>query len=679
MLGFVVQGRLDRLGHRALLVLLLVCAVLALDASQAAATFESGPRLRATNRSNTELVINRLGPGQGVSGFLPNAANPFDPATDGYPASDPPTGAGSGWSRSNESFAGIIHATPPPGGEELSLYCIDIATETRVGYGYALGTWDAANVPNVGYVARLLNEYYPHTDEPAALTDLNQRAAAVQAAIWFFTDRYVVSTSDPLHAAVVAIVNDVLQQGPVIEPDPPSVAIDPASRDGGGVLGPFTVTTDHPPAAVSATGADMFANAAATDAIANGDTVPSGQRIWLRAAPPGTAVLEAAARATVPRGNVFLYDGNTHGVERAQKLILAETGVLFTTVRATAEFRESGALRVTKEIAGPAAGSQGPIVISVECEDAVDRPDFVIPAGATGTQSHTYEDIVAGTRCTVAERSNGHVTGVDVVVSGDERDVTIDAGRTEAVDVTNTYSFVENPVPGPGTGALLVTKTLIGPQAGSQGAVTIRVTCNPVVQAPDFVLAARTSAGSYSHRFDVPAGSVCTVAEIADGSSESVTTTVSGGGQTVVVPDGTVVGVSVTNLFGAPGEVPLSGYVSAVSAAAGFLRVTKTIAGPAAGRQGSVVIKVSCGGPLHAYVFRIRAGTRARTVSRAFPELTPGDRCIVTETKTGSTGSVRVATSRTRRTVTIPSSGGGATVSFRDSFFPRRRAVPVTG
>ena len=69
--------------------------------------------------------------------------------------------------------------------------------------GTRLGTWDAANVPNVGYVARLLNEYYPNTDEPAALTDLNQKAAAVQAAIWFFSDRYVLSTSDPLHNAVV--------------------------------------------------------------------------------------------------------------------------------------------------------------------------------------------------------------------------------------------------------------------------------------------------------------------------------------------------------------------------------------------------------------------------------------------------------------------------------------------
>ena len=86
-------------------------------------------------------------------------------------------------------------------------------TATYGGIGYTLGTWNTANVPNVDYVARLLNEYYPNTDEPAALTDLNQRAAAVQAAIWFFTDRYVLNTSDPLRGEVVKIVDHIMTRG----------------------------------------------------------------------------------------------------------------------------------------------------------------------------------------------------------------------------------------------------------------------------------------------------------------------------------------------------------------------------------------------------------------------------------------------------------------------------------
>ena len=54
-------------------------------------------------------------------------------------------------------------ARAPGGVVDLSLYCIDIHTNTNIGIGYVLGTWNAANVPNVGHVAQLLNKYYPNT------------------------------------------------------------------------------------------------------------------------------------------------------------------------------------------------------------------------------------------------------------------------------------------------------------------------------------------------------------------------------------------------------------------------------------------------------------------------------------------------------------------------------------
>ena len=144
------------------------------------------------------------GDGQGVSGFIADPGSTFDPVKTTYPTSNPTTG----FTPLNEGFAGIIFARPPEGGENLSLYCIDILTATYGGIGYKLGTWDSANVPNVGYVARLLNEYYPNTEAPA-LADLNQTAAAVQAAIWYFTDKYVLNTNDPLHSAVAAIVDHI--------------------------------------------------------------------------------------------------------------------------------------------------------------------------------------------------------------------------------------------------------------------------------------------------------------------------------------------------------------------------------------------------------------------------------------------------------------------------------------
>ena len=102
------------------------------------------------------------------------------------------------------------------GGDELSLYCFDINTNTSPGINYALGTWNASNVPNVNYVAQVLDNYYPKTNKPAALTDPNQKAAAVQAAIWFFSDRFVLNTSDPLHDVVSGIAAAVIAKGPAV-------------------------------------------------------------------------------------------------------------------------------------------------------------------------------------------------------------------------------------------------------------------------------------------------------------------------------------------------------------------------------------------------------------------------------------------------------------------------------
>ena len=78
------------------------------------------------------------------------------------------------------------------------------------------------------------------------------------------------------------------------------------------MLGPFTVNTSHPPATVTATGGDMFSDPAGTvRSLRWHATVPSGKKIWVRSTGPTMAVLEATSEATVPHGNVYLYDGFT--------------------------------------------------------------------------------------------------------------------------------------------------------------------------------------------------------------------------------------------------------------------------------------------------------------------------------------------------------------------------------
>jgi hypothetical protein len=605
------------------------------------------------------MTVTGWSPGQGVRGFIANKDNPFDPATAPYPPSNPTTG----WTSKDESFAGVIHGTPTGGGSTLNLYCIDINTDTTTGIGYELGSWDAGGVsPRVGYVARLLNDYYPHTNEPAGLTDLNQKAAAVQAAIWFFSDRYVLSTADPLHNTVVAIVNKVQHDGPLIEPPPPSLTITPPILSGpaGSVVGPFTVTTNtgrrrgrRPRAAgdatVTATGGSMYSDPAGTAAIVNGTKVPSGKQIWMRAAPgSSSAVLDAKATATVPSGNVYLYAGN-NGVADAQRLILAENATLTTDVQATANFFPVGSLEVKKTIAGPAAGSQGPVVIHVACTDGKDRPDVSIPAGAhAGDTTTTYHDIPAGTLCTATETSNGSNATTKVVVTGAGQQVTIRSGQTETVHVTNTYSFAP--------GSLIVTKTIAGPAAGQQGAISIHTECNGTALTPDFVIDPTTPAGDHVKRYDdIPAPATCRITETADGSSHAVSVAVEGSGQTVSVGAGEIVTAGISDTYGlVPGE----------------LEVTKSITGPAAGSQGQVVIQTVCNGTPLTPDFVIPAGTAAGDQSHLYSGIpTPAD-CVVTETTDGRTGTVTVdVVGSPARPATIPGGGAGAaTISDTYSF-----------
>jgi TQXA domain-containing protein len=654
-------------------VLALAVASLLLQVATAGAVVRHRPpSSRGKVRGNTEMHVTDWSPGQSVSGFIANSDNPFDPVRDGYPASNPTTG----FTPKDEGFAGVIHGAPTGGGPTLNLYCIDINTDTWGGIGYALGTWNSSNVMNVGYVARILNEYYPNTSNPAnlangAVASPNQRAAAVQAAIWFFSDRYVLNTSDTLHDTVVAIVNRIRTEGPLTKPPPPSLTITPAAVSSPRrVVGPFTVTTDAPEAAVVATGGTMYSNRAGTTPIGDGTTgtVASGDKIWLRSTGPSSALLQATSEATVPSGNVYLYDGNWEGVNDAQRLILAEDATLTTTVEATAEFLPSGKLVVHKTIAGAAAGSQGQAVIHVDCDDGVARRDFIIPAGTpAGTTSRTYRHIAAGTTCTVLETSNGSVVGTDVVVTGDAQQVTIPAGGRETVDITDTYTSV----PSPGPSSLLVTKTIAGPLAGHQGVVTIHVVCNGAPQLPDFVINAGTAAGSYSQSFGpVPAGSVCTVTETTDGGTDSVAVIVSGNGASVTVPATAVVPVNLMDVYEL-GPTPAPDVVT------GILRVTKSIAGPAAGQQGPIGILVACGDHAHTYAFLIPAHARPGSQSRSFPDLPAGSRCTVTETANGHTSTVDAAASSRRKTVTI-GANRTATVRITDNFFGAS-AVSVTG
>ena len=100
-----------------------------------------------------------------------------------------------------------------------------------------------------------------------------------------------------------------------------------------------------------------------------------------------------------------------------QDVTISENGTATANVVNTYDY-VPGALVVTKDIAGPAAGQQGQVSIGVSCvlggaQTTLDP--FVIPAGQpAGIVSHTYEGIPAGSTCTVAETQNGSTSTVSV-------------------------------------------------------------------------------------------------------------------------------------------------------------------------------------------------------------------------------------------------------------------------
>ena len=284
-------------------------------------------------------------------------------------------------------------------------------------------------------------------------------------------------------------------------------------------------------ATVTATGASMFADAAGTQPIANGSSVPSGTFVWLRSPSPGAATLKATAIATFPSGNVYLYDGQTAGKASAQKLILSKQDTKATTVSAQATFLAPGSLTVTKQITGPAAGSQGQVTIHVDCGAAVGPlPDFVIPAGTRGTRSQDYTGLPAGALCTVTETQDGHTSTVSVSVVGSGQQATIPQDGVASAVLTDTYTRVP--------GSLVVRKTIIGAAAGNQGAVSIAVDCNDGVTRAPFVIPAGATGAQSKTYTGIPGGTTCTIHETSNGANQATIVTVTGDNQQVTVPSG---------------------------------------------------------------------------------------------------------------------------------------------
>ncbi|MBP3978195.1 thioester domain-containing protein [Microbacterium sp. BLY] len=596
--------------------LLLVAFAVAGGIAPAQATLQEPTRAVETQVGpDTEIQLTSLGNGLTIDGLQPPAPTTQDPLAP-YPTGNP-----AGYTRTS-TFAGTINAASISDPSlTAEMYCINLRVSTYVGVGYQGGTWEETNVPNIGYVTYILNNYHPTTGEPSTLS-VEQRAAAVQAAIWYFTDGFVVSTPapGPVRAAVAAIVQDAQTNGPVVEPERPVVEITPdiTTAPADGAAGPYTVTAEGASevTVTAPAGYTLHASAESTTPLPNPSVVAPGTQLWLRSTSgdPGSATLNARAAVTVQRGSVYLYDGYSIGLSDAQRLILADTTELDAVDTATAELFESGSIIVDKTFAGEAAGAQGAVQITVDCGTA-GFFTYDIAAGETAPQSFTASGIPVGTACTVEEP----VTGAsDTVIATSTLPQTAEASAEgTVVTAENTYSYEP--------GSLRVIKSISGLAAGAQDDVTVAVECGDVLDET-WTVPAGSPAGDYEQTFTgLPAGTACTVSELATGETAEVVVTASDPVEIEILPAATV-------------DAALS---NVATFRPGDLRLVKTISGAGAGLQGAVSLQVDCGAAL-TETFVIPARSAAGDYERTFVDLPAGTECTVTETNSGSSSEVRV-------------------------------------
>ena len=110
---------------------------------------------------------------------------------------------------------------------------------------------------------------------------------------------------------------------------------------------------------------------------------------------------------------------------------------------------ESGqsVLTVTKTIAGPAARRHGRIAIVVACGGPLHTFAFLIRARTgAGSMSRYFDDLPAGSRCTVNEAKDGHTRAVAVRASATRKRVTVRSAGGVTARLTDRFSFRAKPL-----------------------------------------------------------------------------------------------------------------------------------------------------------------------------------------------------------------------------------------
>lgn len=204
----------------------------------------------------------------------------------------------------NVGFAGTfaIEIGPPFGGPNSPAYCVDIHNPIQNG----------DIVPQVAFdypceVVWIVNNTYPNA---APVLSVDREAAAVQAAIWFYTDGFDITSPNDVEARTDAIIAAAQSQCLSPPPIPQSITLTPANDtnclpDTHAVTATVLDTLGAPLAGAAIT---VSVSGVSGPQVFNGTTNAAGQFVVTYSNPsmtPGSDTITASMSFTVPIGQKF--------------------------------------------------------------------------------------------------------------------------------------------------------------------------------------------------------------------------------------------------------------------------------------------------------------------------------------------------------------------------------------
>lgn len=245
-------------------------------------------------------------------------------------------------------------------GSTLPTYCIDLTHELDTSHGaYVESEWANTGIgtANLGRILWVLAHSQPNVDDAdvlaaAGVTGLAARQgdvvyAATQAAIWHFSDRFVLGDWDgstsgnrfnsTQYAAVQKVYEYLTNDANTGQQGSPTLTVAPTTLTGpaGELVGPFTVSTTAASVTLAISGGGQVLGADKSTEIT---TIANGGQFWIRLGDSGTSTVTATGKGFVAVGRAFIRAADLktdNGKDAAQKLILAELKPEEVTATAT--------------------------------------------------------------------------------------------------------------------------------------------------------------------------------------------------------------------------------------------------------------------------------------------------------------------------------------------------------